>query len=296
VTGSNAKMMDDDLHNEFGGRWMEIKMLPLSFKEYADGIKDYDGASLQSIYSRYVTESGFPQTVEFSGKTQLIHDYLLNTIYSKTVQRDIVRKYKIPDSNKLDDTVRFLFDNIGSETSLLNIETGLKKSGRKVDADTIGNYVKWLQDSFLVYKCERYDIRGKKLLSTNAKYYVVDAGLRYALLGHTDRDLGKTLENVVYLELLRRGYKVYVGKIGKKQIIENEEVSLEVDFVAERNGDKEYYQVTQSIENEKVMKREYASLNAIDDHYQKYVLSMDAGTGGENGIKRINVLDWLLAE
>jgi predicted AAA+ superfamily ATPase len=317
VTGSNARMMDDDLHNEFGGRWMEIKMMPLSFKEYITFqnkkgedykrslLNNFDlGASLQiqefinmpGEYNTYISQSGFPETFEFSGNQKLINDYLANTIYRDTVQRDIVKKYKIKDITKLDDVVRYVFDNIGKETSLLNIEKDLIKAGRKVDSETVGNYIKWLQDCFMLYKCERYDIKGRKLLSTNAKYYIVDNGLRYAVLGHRDSDMGRTLENVVYLELLRRGYNVYAGKIGKKTQIDKEEIQLEVDFIAEKDGAKEYYQVSWSIlGNEKAMKREYASLEEIKDNYPKYLLTMDVGTGGQNGIKRLNVLDWMMA-
>ncbi|MDR0741513.1 MAG: ATP-binding protein [Rickettsiales bacterium] len=293
VTGSNANMMSGDLNNEFGGRWMEIKMLPLSFKEYAQG-NIRSGKPLSDVYERYITESGFPQTVEFGGDQRIIGDYLRDTVFLNAIQRDIIGKYKLPDATKLNDTARFVFDNMGRPTSLLSIEKGLGQSGRKVDADTVGNYIKWLQDCFMLYKCERYDIKGRQLLSTNAKYYVVDCGLRYALLGHRDTDIGRTLENVVYLELLRRGYKVYAGKINKKKEIDGEEVALEVDFVAEKDGEKEYYQVSRSIIEEKTMKREYASLEEIKDGYPRYLLTMDARGGGQGSIKRLNALDWLL--
>ena len=293
VTGSNARMMDDDLHNEFGGRWMGIKMMPLSFKEFESW--QNKRIPLSEIYNKYVTQSGFPETFEFNGKQKLINDYLANTIYRDTIQRDIVKKYKIPNTTKLDDTVRYVFDNIGKETSLLNIEKDLAASGRKVDSETVGNYIKWLQDCFMIYKCERYDIKGRKLLSTNAKYYIADSGLRYVILGHKDTDMGRILENIVYLELLRRGYNVYAGKIGKKTKISGEEVQLEVDFVAEKDGGCEYYQVSWSvIGSEKVLKREYASLEEIRDNYPKYILTMDSTAGGQNGIKRLNVLDWLM--
>jgi predicted AAA+ superfamily ATPase len=293
VTGSNANMMSGDLNNEFGGRWMEVKMLPLAFKEYVFG-KVKSNKPLSDVYERYITESGFPQTIEFGGKQQIIGDYLRDTVFLNAIQRDIVGKYKLSDTTKLNDTVRFIFDNMGRPTSLLSIEKGLEQSGRKVDADTIGNYIKWLQDCFLLYKCERYDIKGKQLLSTNAKYYVVDSGLRYALLGHRDSDIGHTLENVVYLELLRRGYKVYTGKIYKKKEIDGEEIELEVDFVVEKDGVKEYYQVSRSILEEKTMRREYASLEEIKDGYPRYLLTMDVRGGGQGSIKRLNVFDWLL--
>lgn len=293
VTGSNANMMSGDLNNEFGGRWMEIKMLPLSFKEYVLGTAQPD-TPLSDTYERYITESGFPQTIVFGGDRRIIGDYLRDTVFLNAIQRDIISKYKLSDATKLNDTARFVFDNIGNPTSLLSIERGLKQSGRKADADTVGNYIKWLQDCFMLYKCERYDIKGRRLLSTNAKYYAVDSGLRYALLGHRDADIGHTLENVVYLELLRRGYKVYAGKIDRRKETDGEEIALEVDFIAERDGMKEYYQVSRSILEEKTMKREYASLEAIRDGYPRYLLTMDARGGGQGSIKRLNVLDWLL--
>jgi predicted AAA+ superfamily ATPase len=313
ITGSNARMLDDDLHNEFGGRWMEIKMMPLSFKEFMDfqnqksdeykkfinipasDIKEF--VDMPGEYNTYALQGGFPEAFEFNGNQKLINDYLSNTIYRDTIQRDIIKKYKIPDTAKLDDVVHFVFGNIGSETSLLKIEKALDASGRKVDSETVGNYIRWLRDCFMIYRCERYDIQGKKLLSTNAKYYAIDSGLRYAILGHQDTDIGKTLENVVYLELLRRGYTVYAGKVGKKIEIDDEEVQLEVDFVAERNGTREYYQVCWAVlGNEKAHKREYGSLEEIKDNYPKYLLTMDFGSGGQNGIKRINALDWLLGK
>jgi predicted AAA+ superfamily ATPase len=295
VTGSNANMMSGDLNNEFGGRWMEIKMLPLSFKEYFIG-SSRPNKSPADMYERYITESGFPQTIEFGGEQRIIGDYLRDTVFLNAIQRDIIGKYKLSDATKLNDVVRFVFDNIGRPTSLLSIERGLEQSGRKVNADTVGNYIKWLQDCFMLYKCEQYDIKGRQFLSTNAKYYVVDSGLRYALLGHRDADVGHTLENVVFLELLRRGYKVYSGKINKKKEIDGEEVALEVDFVAEKDGNKEYYQVCLSILEEKTMNREYASLKEIKDGYPRYLLTMDSGSGGQGSIKRLNVLDWLLGE
>ena len=308
VTGSNARMMDDDLHNELGGRWMGIKMMPLSFKEFEswqnkhitkrnDAKDNFVRLTLSEIYNKYVAQSGFPETFEFNSNQKLINDYLSNTIYRDTIQRDIVKKYKIHDATKLDDTIRYMFDNIGKETSLLNIEKDLTASGRKVDAETVANYIKRLQDCFMLYKCERYDIKGRKLLSTNAKYYVADSGLRYAILGHQDTDIGRMLENIVYLELLRRDYNVYAGKIGKKTKIDGEEVQLEVDFVAEKDGGCEYYQVSWSVlGNERVLKREYASLEEIKDNYPKYLLTMDIGNGGQKGIKRLNVLDWLMGD
>lgn len=302
LTGSNAYMFSSDLANAFGGRYVEIKMLPYSFAEYynaydsmicltvpenrEDFLKRHD---LQAIYTKYITESGFPQTVNIAFDRQMINDYLHDTVYMNTLQKDIVRRFNITDSNKLDSVVRYMFDNIGNETSLRSIERGLKAAGYNVSAPSIDVYLKGLLDSYLLYKCERYDIKGKKYLESNAKYYVVDVGLRTALLGQKNADYGHILENVVYLELLRRGYKVSVGRIysaGK---------NLEVDFVAQKaGGQAEYYQVALYALEPTTLQRELAPLEAIDDNYPKFILSLDFGSGETKGIKRLNVIDWLL--
>lgn len=300
LTGSNAYMFSSDLANALGGRYVEIKMQPLSFSEYyftfpdkaamiAETKKDYDDMfNPMAVYSHYIKESGFPQTLDFRIDRQLINDYLLDTVYLNTIQKDIVRRFKIGDSNKLDAVVRYLFDNIGNETSVRGIERGLKAGGYNISVPTITTYIQGLLDSYLMYKCDRYDIKGKQILDGNAKYYVADAGLRAALLGHEDMDQGHILENVVYLELLRRGYKVSVGKINKGN------KNIEVDFVAQKSGGEiEYYQVAYALEPE-VLKRELAPLEEIEDNYPKFLLSMDYSEGNTKGIKRVNVFKWLL--
>lgn len=219
----------------------------------------------------------------------MINDYLHDTVYMNTLQKDIVRRFNIADSNKLDSVVRYMFDNIGNETSLRSIERGLKAAGYNVSAPSIDVYLKGLLDSYLLYKCERYDIKGKKYLDSNAKYYAVDVGLRTALLGQKNVNAGHILENIVYLELLRRGYKVSVGKVcsaGK---------NLEVDFVTQKAGGQvEYYQVALYALEPTTLQRELAPLEAIDDNYPKFILSLDFGSGETKGIKRLNVIDWLL--
>lgn len=312
LTGSNAYMFSGDLANFFGGRYVEIKMQPFSFKEYysATATKriftrktrdDYINANnLQVIYSAYLRESGFPQTTEFWGNQQLINDYLMNTVYLNTIQKDIVQRFNISDSNKLDAVVRYMFDNIGKETSLRNIERGLKAAGHRVSTPTITSYIQGLLDSYLLYKCDRYDIKGKQFLDANSKYYVADIGLKNALLGHEDVDAGYALENVVYLELLRRGYRVSVGKVNTKVVKagdKSERKNIEVDFVAQKpGGEIEYYQVALYALEPETLRRELASLEEIDDNYPKFLLSMDFGSGENKGIKRLNVLEWLMEE
>lgn len=303
LTGSNAYMFSSDLANQLGGRYVEIKMQPLSFKEYFGAYSDFaqhfvktknemlDLHNPMAVYSHYIKESGFPQTLSLLYDKQLISDYLLDTVYLNTIQKDIVKRFNIADTNKLDAVVKYLFDNIGCETSVRNISKSLEASGRKISVPTIDTYIQGLLDSFLMYKCDRYDIKGKQYLDSNAKYYVADIGLRTALLGIKDMDAGHILENVVYLELIRRGYEVSVGKLVKGG------KNIEVDFVAKKSGGLvEYYQVALNVLDQQILTRELASLEVIDDNYPKFLLSMDYGSGENNGIKRLNVFDWLLQE
>ena len=287
LTGSNAYMFSGDLANSFGGRYIEIKMQPFSFAEFYNSLsKDTQTLPLQEIYLKYIKESGFPQTIKFNSDMELINDYLLNTVYLNTVQKDIVQRYNISNTNKLDSVIRYMFDNIGNETSLRNIERGLKSFGYSVSAPTIDTYLKGLLDSYLLYKCDQYDIKGKRILTTNSKYYVADIGLRNAILNNSDRDFGHILENIVYLELIRRGYKVNVGKC----------YNTEVDFVATKNNTVEYYQVALNVLNDDTLERELASLEKIKNNYPQFLLTTDLGEGVNEGIRRINVLDWLLGK
>lgn len=303
LTGSNAYMFSSDLANQLGGRYVEIKMQPLSFKEYFGAYSQFaqlwvktkkdimDLHNPIAVYSHYIKESGFPQTLNLLYDKQLISDYLLDTVYLNTIQKDVVKRFNIADTNKLDAVVKYLFDNIGCETSVRNISKNLETSGRKISVPTIDTYIQGLVDSFLMYKCDRYDIKGKQYLDSNAKYYVADIGLRTALLGIKDMDAGHILENIVYLELIRRGYEVSVGKLVKGG------KNIEVDFVAKKSGGLvEYYQVALNVLDQQILARELASLEAIDDNYPKFLLSMDYGSGENNGIKRLNVFDWLLQE
>jgi len=295
LTGSNAYMFSSKLSTLIGGRYIEIKIQPLSFKEYITGKKELHKEIANNIkeYELYTVESAFPQTLKYNGDMQLIGDYLKDSVYRNTISKDIIERYELKDTVKLDNVVRYLFDNIAKETSILNIE---KQLGNKVSNDTIDKYVNGLLDSYMLCKCERMDLKGKKILNSNPKYYVCDIGLRGAVLGRRIGDEGKILENVVYLELLRRGYDVYVGKIGKKH--ENGEWrEIEVDFVAQKaNGVREYYQVATTIPNEEAAAREIRSLKEIDDNYPKYLLTLDHGGSSYEGIKQLNVLEWLVGK
>lgn len=308
LTGSNAYMFSGDLANSFGGRHVEIKMLPFSFREYRDAYIECDlqehpekrqfvqNYNLYEIYEKYIKESGFPQTVKLRDDSNLIYNYLTDTVYLNTIQKDIISRYSIKDTNKLNSVIRYIFDNIGNETSLDNIVKGLVTSKNPISAPTLDIYIKGMIDSYLIYKCDRYDIKGKKYLNSNAKYYVVDVGLRAALLGENDRDLGHILENIVYLELLRRGYRVSVGKVNSKVTNSNgkkERKTIEVDFIAKKNNLTEYYQVALNALEPDILKRELSPLEEIKDNYPKFLLTLDQGDGENNGIKRLNVLKWL---
>ena len=209
----------------------------------------------------------------------------LEGIYSTILLKDIVTRKKIADSGMLQSVVEFVFDNIGNLCSSTKIANTMTSGGRKISVPTVESYLEALADSFIIYKVGRYDIKGKRYLVTGAKYYVTDIGMRYYLLGMKSGDMGHILENIVYLELRRRGYEVYIGKIG----------DTEIDFIAVNEEGMEYYQVTQTVLEENTLKRELAPLEAIKDHNPKYLLTMDyTPLTSHNGIKQINVLKWLL--
>ena len=282
ITGSNAMLLSGELATLLSGRYIEIKMLPLSFKEYISVKGESD---LSRKYRDYLTKSSFPYTLELS-RSKDIHSYL-DGIYSSIVLKDIVARKKIADAAMLENVIRFMFDNIGNPCSTTKIANTLKSSGHNISVHTVENYLKALCESFVLYKADRYDIKGKQYLRSGAKYYVADIGLRYYLLGQKPADLGHILENVVYLELLRRGYEVFVGKSDKS----------EIDFIAINEEDTEYYQVALTVRDEKTLLRELAPLASVNDHNGKYLLTLDDDPPcSHNGIKQVNALDWLLKE
>ena len=282
ITGSNAMLLSGELATFLSGRYIEIKMLPLSFKEYISVKGESD---LSRKYRDYLTKSSFPYTLELS-RSKDIHSYL-DGIYSSIVLKDIVARKKIADAAMLENVIRFMFDNIGNPCSTTKIANTLKSSGHNISVHTVENYLKALCESFVLYKADRYDIKGKQYLRSGAKYYVADIGLRYYLLGQKPADLGHILENVVYLELLRRGYEVFVGKSDKS----------EIDFIAINEEDTEYYQVALTVRDEKTLLRELAPLESVNDHNGKYLLTLDDDPPcSHNGIKQVNALDWLLKE
>lgn len=284
ITGSNAYLLSSEIATLISGRYIEIKMLPLSFKEYVSS--SGNELDLANKYRKYIEFSSFPYVLELDENNDIIKDYLeglLNTI----VLKDVVQRNKISDILVFKSVLRFIFDNIGSQLSSKKIADTLTSSGRKVDSKTVEKYLQALMECYVIYQASRYNIKGKEYLKTLDKYYVVDIGLRYSLLGTSFRDSGHILENVVYLELLRRGQEVYIGKVN----------NLEVDFVAMSKNNMTYIQVAASIRDEKTLERELIPLEKIDDSYPKYILTLDdVAEANYKGIKIVNALDWLLGK
>lgn len=280
ITGSNAYMLSGELATLLSGRYIEIKMLPLSFAEYYELV----GGDKRDAWNQYFVNGGFPYTASIEDE-DIYTDYLTG-IYSTVLLRDIVARKKVNDVPLLESVVKFVFSNIGNIVSSKKIADSLTSYGRKTTSVTVENYINALMESFIVYKAGRYDIKGKQYLKSLEKYYLVDIGLRKILLGEATSDTGHILENIVYLELIRRGYRVSIGKIG----------DLEIDFIAERSGEKSYYQVALSVLDENVFRREITPLQKINDNYPKYIISMDEIPMGEEGINQVNVIDFLLKE
>lgn len=280
ITGSNAYMLSGELATLLSGRYIEVSMLPLSFSEFYELV----GGGKREAWNQYFRDGGFPYTA-FIEDREIKKDYL-SGIYHTVLLKDIVARKRISDVALLESIVRFLFDNIGNMVSPKKISDSLTSYGRKTSSVTVENYIKSLVESFVLYRADRYDVKGKQYLKSLEKYYLVDVGLRRLLLGDKHSDIGHILENIVYLELLRRGYKVSVGKVGE----------LEIDFVAESAGDRVYYQVAASVLDEGTFQKEMAPLKKIKDHYPKYIISMDEIPMGEDGIKQLNVVDFLLSQ
>ncbi len=278
ITGSNAHMLSGELATLLSGRYVEIPMLPLSFAEYAE----LSGQEIHTAWRNYFRNGGFPYAVQIDDE-DIRNDYL-DGIYHTVLLKDVAARKRINDIGLLECVVKFIFDNVGNIVSSKKIADTLTSYGRKTTSVTAENYVKALTDAFILYKAERYDVQGKHHLKSLEKYYVVDVGFRCLLLGNRGRDTGHILENIVYLELLRRGYKVYIGKVDE----------LEIDFVAERSGEKEYYQVAATVMDESTLNRELAPLKRISDNYPKYIITMDEIPMDEDGIKIVNVIDFLM--
>ena len=283
ITGSNAYLLSGELATLLSGRYVEIKMLPLSFKEYISAFND---KNYQQLFLNYMKNGGMPGNISILKSNPNDIDKYLDGIFSTIVYKDIMARNKISDKLLLESVLKFIFDSIGSPVSAKKISDTLTSKGISTSNHTVENYIVAFLESFLIYEVKRFDVKGKNILARDYKYYAVDTGLRSFLLGKkADSDMGHILENIVYLELLRRGYRVNIGKSGE----------YEVDFVAENRDGLNYFQVALSVRDEKVLARELRSLEKTGDHYPKVLLTLDMDLETDyNGITKMNVIDWLL--
>ncbi len=278
ITGSNAYMLSGELATLLSGRYIEIQMLPLSFAEYWELV----GGDKREAFNSYFRNGGMPYAATLSDDDILV-DYLLG-IYNTVLLKDVVKRKKVTDVALLEKVVHFLFNNIGNIVSSKKVSDSLTSYGRSTTSATVDNYIKSLCESFILYRAGRYDLKGKQILKSLEKYYLVDIGFRRAILGNKHNDIGHILENIVYLELLRRGFKVNIGKID----------DLEIDFIAEKPNEKIYYQVSATVLDPNTFAREITPLKKINDNYPKFIISMDELPLDEDGIKQINIIDFLL--
>ena len=283
ITGSNAYFMSSDIATLLTGRYVQVEMLPLSFKEFHSAYSQQNLSDMD-IYNLYIEHSSFPRLVHVEDDESI--DEYLESILNTVILKDIVTRLKITDVPLLLDIIKYLLANIGSLINPTKIANTLTSYGRKTDNKTVEKYLQGLKDGLLIYEVDRFDVKGKALLQRNAKYYVVDSAFRKFLLSRTDSDRGHILENIVYLELIRRGYRVYVGHLQNG----------EIDFVAKKPHRLEYYQVSYTVMEDTTLRRELSPLEKLDDNYPKYLLTMDVlhKTDNHNGIEQKNVLDWLL--
>lgn len=289
LTGSNSHLLSSELATYLAGRYIEISVYTLSFSEYLQFKKHYSIQSFQdkkAAFLSYLQLGGFPviHTTNYSKDTayKVIYD-----IYSSVILRDTVQRYKIRDVELLERVVKYVFDNIGNSFSGKNVADYFKSQQRKLDINTVYNYLNYLEGAFIVYRIPRYDVKGKEILKTQEKFFVSDTSLIYSVMGYRDRMIAGILENIVMLELKRRGYNVYIGKLDDK----------EIDFIAEKSGNKIYVQVTYKMESESTISREFEPLIAVKDHYPKYVVSMDElWKESIEGVKHMHITDFLLLE
>lgn len=279
ITGSNSYMLSSELATFLTGRYIQIHVLPLSFQEY---LSYYGETDELKKYNDYITYGGFPYLINIDNNNEKLE--YLDSVYNTVLVKDVVSRKKINDILILESLCRFLFDNIGSYISTKKISDTLASYGRKNSVHTIEEYLNALVESYILYKVNRYDIKGKQLLKTQEKYYLSDIGLRTYLLGKSfDKNLGHILENIIFLELKRRGYKIYIGKNDL----------TEVDFVVETNDELVYIQVALSVRDEGTLERELRPLESINDHFRKYIITLDYDTNIYNGIKQISAMDFL---
>lgn len=289
ITGSNAYFMSGELATLLTGRYAKLEMMPLSFKEFCMGLTGTsDSLSLDDKFRLYIETGSFPYVLKYGYNAAEAREYM-DGIYNTILLNDVVRRLKIADVNMLESVARFLMHNIGNRTTPSAISNTMVSKQRKIDPKTVDRYLRGLTDSLLFYEARRYNIKGKEFLSTVNKYYSCDVALRNMLVRGKDSDAGHILENLVYLELRRRGYEVYIGQMG---------ADGEVDFVAMKDSTLSYYQIALTTLDEKILKRELSPLQNIQDNYPKYLLTLDSlfGEMNYNGIQKKNVLQWMLQD
>ena len=286
ITGSNAKLLSGELATYLAGRYVEFVIYPFSFAEFFEmNLLKNPNLDKSTCFMQFLKTGGMPFLSNFPDDDSAKSQYLID-IYNSVVLKDVVKRNNIRDVDTLERIVAYAFSNIGHIFSATSLSKYFKSENRKISHDTILNYLKFCSDAFLFYKINRYDLEGKKIVTVNEKYYCADHGLREALFGKNIQNIDQVLENIVCLELLRRNYKVYVGKKG----------DLEIDFIAEKQGKKIYVQVAYLLANEETIKREFSVYNSVKDSYPKYVVSMDELDFSQNGIIHKNIKDFLLME
>lgn len=284
VTGSNAFLLSSELATLLTGRAYEINVLPFSFSEFTEFTGKTENAD--RAFADYVRTGGFPEAVRLSIEGNHFVNEYLQTVFKNIYENDISKRHTIYGEKSYQEVINFLIDSVGSSISAGNISKVLTANKNKIDNKTVSKYIDTLVEAYLFYKVNRYDIKGKQHLVTQEKYYLVDLGFRNALLGkELANDAGHLLENIIYLELKRRNYQVWIGKT----------YNLEVDFVVrDQDGFTQYIQVSQTVQNSITLKRELAPFDSINDHHEKLLITMDYDTGTYNGVKKINAIDWLL--
>lgn len=287
ITGSNSRMMSSEISTYLTGSYITFYIYTLSFEEYLMFKKSYMTLKdLKQEFSQYVRLGGFPATHLQDYSQDEVYT-IVKDIYNSTIFSDIVRRNQVKKIDQLERVVKYTFNNIGNTFSAKSISNYFKSEQRKIDNETVYSYLEKLQKAYIFHKCSRYDLQGKNILKTQEKFYLADVSLRYSELGYTVDSVASSLENIVYLELKRRGYNVYIGKTKDK----------EIDFVATKQNEKIYVQVTQEIKSEKIQKSEYEQLLEIRDNYPKYVVMADDFAGGNyEGIKTMNIVDFLLSK
>ncbi|RZS98448.1 ATP-binding protein [Cecembia calidifontis] len=287
ITGSNSHLLSSELATFLAGRYIEIPVFTLSFLEFLEFEKVYlqSGKDERDLFETYLRKGGFPVIHTFNYEEESAYK-VVSDIYASVILRDTVQRHKIRDVELLQRVVRYAFDNIGATFSGKNVADYFKSQQRKIDVNTVYNYLNFLEGAFILYRVPRFDLKGKEILKTQEKFYLADVSLLYATMGFRDRNISGVLENLVFLELKRRGYEVFIGKFYQR----------EIDFVAERKGKRIYIQVAYKLESEETIDREFSAMLPIDDHYPKYVITMDDFFKDTiKGIKHMYISDFLLA-